>query len=102
MRVKVTDELMDDIVVNFRNGLQGFMTICLYPLLRPLLRTESEARKLAAEIGEDLASCLEDYSAIDQVLPHVMNRYNTEKNMKGTRAEYTSSLETSEDNETPI
>lgn len=93
MKIKVTNEIMDDIVGNFRDGLQGFMTICLYPVLKPLLRTEHEARELAAEIGADLASCLEDYAAIDQVLPNVLNRYNTEKNMKGTHAEYTSSLD---------
>ncbi len=93
IKVKVTDELMENITENFRDGLQGFMTMCVYPAIRSLLNSENEARELAATIGYDLSSNLEDYAAIDQVLPIVMDRHNTEFRMKGTKDEYTSSLD---------
>ncbi len=92
-KIKVTDELMESIVKNFRDGLQGFMTMCVYPVVRPLVKTKDQARKLAATIGQDLAECLEDYTGIEQVLPNVMDRHNTEYRMKGTKDEYTSSLD---------
>lgn len=92
VKVKVTDELMESIIKNMRDGLQGFMTMCVYPVLTSI-HNENQRRVLAATIGQDLAECLEDYTSIEQVLPIVLDRYNTEYRMAGTKDEYTSSLD---------
>jgi len=92
MKIKVTNELMDSIIRNFREGLSQFMISCVHPALSSI-HNETDRTELADEIGEDLADCLVDYTSIDIVLPNVLDRYNTEENMKGTRDAYTSSLD---------